>query len=87
MGIDLQCVVVDGRIFEETKIWVEDLSGQKAEPFSGHPSVVETHFSSESYPEFVAKTLDVMSVHSADGIKGVKPNIFSLHCDLKLVPV
>ena len=87
MGVDLQGVVVNGRILKEAKIGVEDLSGQKAEPFSGHPSVVETHFSSESYPELVAKTLNVMSVYSADGIKGVKPNIFSLHCDLKLVPV
>ena len=87
MGVDLQGVVVNGRILKEAKIGVEDLSGQKAEPFSRHPSVVKTRFSRKGYPESVAKALNIMSVYSADGVIGVDPNIFSLHCDLKLVPV
>ena len=85
--VDLESVVVDGGVFKEAEVRVEDLGGEQTELFPGHTSIVETHLPLEGDPELVTKALDVMSVHLRNGFKGVETDVFAFHCDFKLVPI
>ena len=41
--VDLQCVVVCGRVLEEAVVRVEHVLGEQVEPFPGQAAVIQTH--------------------------------------------
>ena len=60
--VDLERVVVDGRVLEETVVRVEHLLGEKVEPLTSHSAVIETDFSIEFDPEFCLEDIDLNKV-------------------------
>jgi hypothetical protein len=60
--VDLERVVVDGRVLEEAVVWVEHLLGEKVEPLTSNSAVVETDFSIEFDPKFCLEDIDLNKV-------------------------
>ena len=51
IGVDLEGVVIDGRVLKESVVRIKHFLGQEVEPFSGNAAIVKANLTIELDPE------------------------------------